>query len=194
MPVFVRPRCPEDLPGLGVDLIEQQPGSRYPFRDPLPIPVEQFLHATDALGAWVAEVDGDVVGHVCHTGPRDGYPGAEQLHAACAQAHGCGVGELSWVSALFVAERARGTGAGRLLLRAVVDGIRSAERHPCLEVLPHHGSARQLYLATGWRDVLRVRPPWLTSAVGDAGPDVHVMVLTQEPGVLPASATTAGMR
>lgn len=189
----MRPRRPEDLPGLGADLLEQQPVTRYPFRDPLPVSTDAFLHADDALGAFVAEVDGDVVGHVARTGPAHGWPDAERMNQACARAHGCGVAELSYVSALFVALRGMRRGAGRALLTAVVDDLRGVGQRPCLEVLPHHAGARSLYLASGWRDVLTVRPPWLTSVVGDEGPDVHVMVLAtgrggaDEPALTPAA-------
>lgn len=54
----VRPRRAEDLPALEEELLAQQPSSRYPFRDPLPIPVSRFLHADDASGAWTAEATG----------------------------------------------------------------------------------------------------------------------------------------
>ncbi len=49
--VVVRPRRPEDVVRLKDVLAEQQPASRYPFRDPLPFPVERFLHAEDAVAA-----------------------------------------------------------------------------------------------------------------------------------------------
>lgn len=176
MSLTLRPRRPEDIPRLGVDLLEQQPHTRYPFRDPLPIPVAVFLHAEDALGALVAERDGDVIGHVCWVESSGGFPDAQRMHDACAEAVGVPVDQLAWVSALFTAERGRGVGAGRLLLEGAVTAIRAIDHVPCLEVLPHHGAARQLYLSSGWRDVTTIRPPWLTSVVGDEGPDVHVMV------------------
>ncbi|WP_256838421.1 GNAT family N-acetyltransferase [Ornithinimicrobium faecis] len=176
MSLTVRPRRREDLPGLGADLLEQQPHTRYPLRNPLPIPITQFLHAEDALGALVAERDGDVIGHVCWVGPSGEFPDAQRMHRACAEAADVPVDQLAWVSALFTAERGRGAGAGRLLLEGAVTAIRAIDRVPCLEVLPHHGAARQLYLKSGWRDVTTIRPPWLTSVVGDDGPDVHVMV------------------
>lgn len=177
MTLTLRARRPDDLPGLGVDLLEQQPGTRYPLRDPLPISTEEFLHAEDALGALVVEREGDVVGHVVWTGPAQGHPEAERLNRACAEASGGDVDRVAWIGAFFVAERARRSGAGRLLLDAAVTALRADDRVPCLEVLPHHGGARRLYLSSGWRDVTTVRPEWLTSVVGDAGPDVHVMVL-----------------
>ncbi len=41
----IRARRPADVPALAEILLAQQAGSRYPFRDPLPVPVEEFLHA-----------------------------------------------------------------------------------------------------------------------------------------------------
>lgn len=173
----VRLRRSSDIPALAEVLLTQQPTSRYPFRNPLPFPVERFLHADDAVGAWTAEIDGRVVGHVCRTGSPQGFPHAADMNQACAEAHGCTVDELAWVSTLFVGAEARGRGVGRLLLSTAVDDIRESGLHPCLEVLPYHPAALQLYEATGWHEVLRVRPDWLRSAAGDAGPDVVVMVL-----------------
>ena len=118
--VRLRARTADDIPVLAASLLEQQAESRYPFRDPLPVPIEEFLHTDDALGAWVADVDGVPVGHVCRVGPAHGFPGADDLNAVCAAAYGCGPGDLTWVSALFVARGARGRGLGRRLLECVV--------------------------------------------------------------------------
>ena len=174
--VEIRPRRPADIPSLTEVLFAQQPESRYPFRDPLPIPIEQFLHVDDAVAAWTAELAGRPVGHVCRTGPVAGFPDADELNRVCAEAHGCSIDDLSWVTSLFVAREARGWGIGRALLATVVDDIRTAGARPCLEVLPVHPAAMSLYLATGWREVRRLRPAWLREAAGDEGPDVAVMV------------------
>ena len=172
---MIRPRRPADLPDLARVLRAQQPRSRYPLRDPLPIPVEEFLHAHDAEAAWTAEVDGEIVGHVCRVGALDDDD-AVAANALAAAAHGRPVGDLSWVSALFVAEVTRGTGLGRRLLDTVVADIAAAGRAACLEVLPVHAAAAALYASTGWTEAGRVRPAWLRSEVGDAGPDVRVLV------------------
>lgn len=176
-PVRVRRRRADDLPALAEALLAQQPTTRYPFRDPLPMPVEQFLHADDALSAWTAEIGGRPVGHVCRTGPAAGFDDAAALNDACAAAHGCPVDALGWVSTLFVGAEGRGRGVGRLLLDAVVDDIRSAGLHPCLEVLPMHAAALALYRRSGWSEVLTLRPAWLREAAGEEGPNVVVMVL-----------------
>jgi GNAT superfamily N-acetyltransferase len=176
-PVLVRARRPEDIPQLGHVLMAQQPSTRYPFRNPLPFPVEQFLHAGDALAAWTAELDGRPVGHVCRVAPPTGHEDAARMNEACARAHGCAVDDLGWIATLFVDQDARGRGVGRDLLDAVVGDLRHAGLRPCLEVLPVHSGALSLYDSTGWREVLRIRPTWLQQAPGGEGHDVRVMVL-----------------
>lgn len=156
--------------------------TRYPFRDPLPVSVEEFLHADDAVAAWTAEVDGQPVGHVCRTGPPSGFPDAGTLNDACSRAHGCKVSELGWVSTLFVGSDMRGRGVGRLLLDAVVADIQSAGLRPCLELLPIHPAALSLYRRSGWSEVLNLRPDWLRHAAGESGPDVVVMALLDGSG------------
>lgn len=173
----VRPRRAEDLPALEEELLAQQPSSRYPFRDPLPIPVPRFLHADDASGAWTAEVDGRPVGHACWIGPPSGSDAAEDMNRACAEAHGCDVGDLAWLSAVFVGLSARGTGVGRRLLETAVADLRAAGRYPCLEVLPVVPTALRAYEAAGWREVLRLRPEWLAAADADGAWQVRVMAL-----------------
>lgn len=176
-PVLIRRRTPADLPPLGAALLAQQAETAYPFRNPLPVPLEVFLRAEDAQGAWTAELGGQPVGHVCRTGPAGDFADADLLNAVCARAHGCEVGELTWVGALFVAPEMRGRGIGGLLLERVIADAREAGLRPCLEVLPVHPAALGLYLATGWHEVHRLRPEWLREAAGETGPDVLVMVL-----------------
>jgi hypothetical protein len=62
--VAIRGRRPEDLPRLVEILAAQQPASRYPFRWPLPFPVEEFVVRSHEEAGWVALVDGRLVGHV----------------------------------------------------------------------------------------------------------------------------------
>ncbi len=177
--VVVRERRPDDVPALVELLLRQQSRTRYPLRDPLPFPPEQFLHTHDAAAAWVAEVDGSVVGNVCRTGGRSGSPEDEQTRAAAALAHRCTEDELGWVSTLYVDLTWGGRGIGRLLLDTVTADIRALGLRPTLEVLPLHAAALALYESAGWRTVARSRPAWLRGALGDDGPDVQVMVLTR---------------
>jgi len=174
--VVIRPREPADVPALTEVLWEQQPSSRYPFRNPLPIPVERFLHVDDAVAAWTATVDGLPVGHVCRTRPPRGFAGAEEMNQACATAHACDVDELAWIATLFVGLGTRGLGLGRRLVDTVVADIRASGHRPCLEVLAVHPAAIALYTSSGWQPVLQLRPGWL-DGVGDDVPGVQVMVL-----------------
>lgn len=175
--VRIRSRRPDDVPLLAQVLLAQQPLTRYPLLNPLPMPVERFLHADDAHQAWTAELAGRAVGHVCRVGPPHGWPEAQAMNEACARAHGCAVDDLGWVATLFVDPGARGLGLGRALLDTAVAGIREARLRPCLEVLPVHAAASALYASSGWREALRVRPEWLRAAAGEDVPDVRVLVL-----------------
>jgi GNAT superfamily N-acetyltransferase len=174
--VRIRPRRADDVPALVDVLMGQQSLTRYPFRDPLPVPPEQFLHADDALAAWTAELDGRPVGHVCRVRSPRG-PEAEGMNRACARAHGCAREDLGWVSTLFVDPAARGLGIGRALVGTVVADMREVGLRPCLEVLPVHSAALALYEADGWQEVLRLRPEWLRTVDGEVPPDVRVLVL-----------------
>ena len=177
MSVDVRARTPADLPAL-VDLLwDQQPGSSYPLRNPLPMPTTAFLHADDADAAWTATIDGRPAGHVCRT---TGYPDPA-VERICAEAHGCAVDELGWVSTLYVGRDARGLGIGRRLLGTVVTDLRAAGRRPCLEVYPARPEAIGLYSSHGWQEVTSTRPEWLRAVRGDEGPDVRVLVLLDGP-------------
>lgn len=178
--VRIRARRPSDVPALAAALLAQQSQTHYPFRDPLPVPVEDFLHARDAIKAWTAELDGRPVGQVCRVGPAGGFQAADLLNEVCSRAHGCARSELAWVSTLFVATEARGRGLGRRLMEVVVGDLRRSGLHPCLEVLPTHPAAKSLYLAMGWQVVHRLRPDWLTAVAGAEGPEVHVMVLPDQ--------------
>lgn len=173
----VRPRLEDDLPALAEALIEQQPLTRYPVRNPLPIPVSDFLHFGDAVDAWTATVEGTPVGHIATTMGHTGRNGDGELDRACAAAHGCDIEDLVWISAFFVGSAARRTGLGRTLLRTAVDSIRESGGHPCLEVVPAFPAAMKLYESTGWTEVLRTRPDWLAGAPDSDGLEVVVMVL-----------------
>lgn len=189
-PATIRPRVPADVPQLVDVLWAQQPATRYPVRDSLPFPVEEFLHVHDAAGAWTAELDGRIVGHACwlrvppsaaaQRGVEASTGAVRTAAEACASSHGCGEDELAWVSALFVDPAARGLGLGPGLLATVVDGIRGAGLHPCLEVVDLNPAALRRYRADGWRTVLRATPDWLTAATGDPSLGTTTMVLLAE--------------
>lgn len=151
--MIIRPRRPDDLPALADALAQQQPFSRYPFRWPLPFPVEDFLARPNEEQAWVAEVDGRPVGHVMVGRPRP--------EEADAFAHLAGTSDLGCVSVLFVAREEQGTGIGGALLDRAVDWVHEQGRLPVLDVVQSHGTALAVYRHRGWTVVGDLRPPWL---------------------------------
>ena len=168
----VRPRTESDLPALVEVLAAQREEARYPLRWPLPFPTEDFIRRTSDLEAWVAEVDGRVVGHVAVQGVDDVFsPG--DLGLAWSAGHGRPVAELGIMGTLFVDPAVRGRGVGRALPDESVGWLRSRGLAPCLDVVPVHAAALVMYERLGWTEVARVRPPWLP----DAEPDVVAMVL-----------------
>lgn len=160
----IRARLPADLPVLATLLAEQQPTSRYPYRWPLPFPVEQFLVRPYEQVAWVAETGGALAGHVM-VGSVD--PGDDTFR----QATRCA--EPALVSVLFTATRTRGTGVGGLLLDTAVGWAREHGRVPVLDVLPAHSTALAVYRRRGWVEIGRMRFDWLP----DDEPDVLLMAL-----------------
>jgi GNAT superfamily N-acetyltransferase len=152
-PVTIRPRTDADLPALAEVLAEQQPSSHYPVRWPLPFPAERFLVRDAEEVAWVAEVDGRVVGHAT-VAALDGDEAA--LFTAAT-----GRSDLALVSVLFVARDVLGTGVGGRLLDTAVAWADEHGRLPVLDVVPSHGTAVDVYRHRGWSVVGEMRPAWL---------------------------------
>ncbi len=137
--------------------MRQQPLTRYPFRNPLPFPVEQFVARPGELAAWVAVLPGgtiaghvsvlDVTGH--ETGPR------------WAEAVGRRVEELAAVAVLVVDHELTGRGIARRLMDACESHLAAIGRVPVLEVVGAHSRAAALYRARGWEVVGTAHPGWL---------------------------------
>ena len=129
------------------------------------------------LPDFVAELDGEVVGHVC----IQSVQGQAITHAhvddsldrAWSAGHGRPAADLATVSSLFTALSARGHGAGGTLLDAAVAWIRAHDLAPCLDVVQRQSVALKVYEARGWIRVGEARPPWLP----DDEPPVIAMVL-----------------
>ncbi len=157
--------------------MRQQPLTRYPFRNPLPFPVAEFVVRRGELASWVAEVSTGstsgpvVVGHVSVLDVTD-----HEIGPAWSAAAGRPVEELAAVSVLVVDHEHTGLGIGSRLMDTCEAHVRSIGRHPVLEVVGGaHGRAVSLYLARGWRIVGDVVPHWLPEGEGP----VHVMVLPE---------------
>ena len=153
MSLIVRDRRLDDLPALVEVLTEQQPTSFYPVQWPLDIPVEDFLVRPGEEHAWVAEIDGRVVGHVAV------YTLGDELRGPFVAA--TGTEELAELAVLFVGADVIGTGIGGRLHDTAVDWIVASGRQPVLDVVPVHAQAVEVYRHRGWREIGEVRPVWL---------------------------------
>ena len=169
MNVNVRPRRPADVPLVGELIMRQQPQTRYPFRNPLPFPIEEFVARDGELAAWVAETAPDaatdaptVVGHVSVLDVTD-----HEIGPSWAGAVGRPVGELAAVSVLVVDLALGRRGIATRLMDACEVYVRGLGRTPVLEVVADaHTRALGLYLRRGWRVIGEVRPQWLPSGEG----------------------------
>jgi GNAT superfamily N-acetyltransferase len=113
-----------------------------------PEDVPEFFLSGREVAAWVAELDGRIVGHVAlHWTP--GYP----TLAVAQRASGRPAEDLLLVARLFVASDLRGTGLGRDLLRLATGHAQSLGRRAVLDVGQTLSAAVALYESEGWSRV-----------------------------------------
>ncbi|XVX20071.1 GNAT family N-acetyltransferase [Actinomycetota bacterium] len=171
---IIRPRRDEDVPALVEVLAEQRPTSRYPIRWPLPFPVEDFIAREGELLALVAEVDGQLAGHISVLRPVGGPDGPAPLWAA---AHGRPAEELAVVTAFFIGTPWQGTGLGGRMLDKAVEWIHANGYAACLDVVQGFSPAADIYRRRGWVAVGEFRPDWLPDEVAP----MLAMVLPVQP-------------
>ena len=166
MPATIRPRTNADLPALAQVLVEVHALDGYPVEgvdDPL-----AWLDLPDAIGAWTAEFDGQIVGHVALT-----EPGTSD-HAPRMFAAKVGSEPVAVLGRLFVSPRARSRGIAQLLAEEASRAAAAAGRRPVLDVMEKDRVAIRLYERLGWSALGRVRHRYgasLTeSAIAMAGP------------------------
>jgi GNAT superfamily N-acetyltransferase len=111
-----------------------------------------FLVSDDALGAWVMELDGDVVGHVA-LHPRTSRPVLELASTSLRLP----AERLAVIARLLVAPDARRRGIGRALLDVAAGEARSRGLWPVLDVLTDSAAAIALYEDCGWERAGDVR-------------------------------------
>lgn len=115
----------------------------YPRR--LPGDLRGFIVWPGAIGAWVAEADGEIVGHVAlHAS------GSHEVMNLAATALGIAIERLAVVARLVVSPTVRRQGIGRRLLEAAAAHVAAIERQPILEVTTRDQAAIDLYESCGW--------------------------------------------
>ena len=156
--MLVRSRTEADLEACATMLQRTHELDGYPHyaqQDPA-----RFLVAGHETAAWVAERDGDVVGHVAvHDAALDPTLPAAQRHTALPPAR------LAVVARLLVSPDLRRSGAGRALLEHATRHAHAHGQRPVLDVQQHSAAPIALYERSGWR---RVEP--LTLPIEDREP------------------------
>ena len=151
--VLIRGRTEDDLSGCELLARASHDLDGYPVH--MPDDMRKFLIAPDELAAWVAEVDGEVAGHV-------------SLHARCSpgaikvasRASGVKEDGFGVVARLLVSPAARRRGIGRGLLDTARTEATDRGLVPMLEVVAWHEPAVSLYEALGWSRVGQSRDPF----------------------------------
>jgi GNAT superfamily N-acetyltransferase len=105
-----------------------------------------FLCHESAIGAWVAVVDDEVVGHVALH--RDSMPG---VIALASETLGLAADQLGVVARLMVAPEVRRQGIAQSLLAHVTQEAINRGLWPVLDVVTVHTAAIAMYDALGWR-------------------------------------------
>lgn len=145
----LRRRRPQDLPR-AVRLLRVVHGDdQYPLH--WPDRPRDFLDGPDVIGAWVAERQGEILGHVAVSQVTG--RGVHWRELTGHEPH-----EIALVSRLYVRARVRGTGYGAALLQAATDDIRARGLVPVAEVVSANASARRLFGHHGW--TLRSMDAW----------------------------------
>lgn len=116
----------------------------------------EWLAQPSLLAAWVAELDGRVVGHIglSRSGAGDVAPGL------WSRREGVGLGATVVVNRLFVAPSARGHGIGALLMAQAVGEAQDRSLHPVLDVVASDTAAAALYERLGWELLATVEQQW----------------------------------
>ncbi|MEV0528906.1 GNAT family N-acetyltransferase [Streptomyces sp. NPDC050439] len=115
-----------------------------------------WLSNASLLGAWVADLDGRLVGHVSlsRSGEGDLAPGL------WSERKGTRTDLTAVVSRLFVSPQARGHGIGALLLGQAEEAARQGGLHPVLDVVASDIAAAALYERLGWQRLATMEQRW----------------------------------
>ncbi len=139
----VRARVATDLGGCRRLAEDVHTHDGYPVY--VPEDLLSFIAAPDALAAWVAVEDGEVVGHVVL---RPGTFGA--VIDLAMKKTGLPAARLGVVARLLVSPSARRLGIGRSLFEVAGSHAVQLGLRPILDVVDRHKAAIELYESSGW--------------------------------------------
>lgn len=139
----IRDRADADLPACVEALRAVHTAGGYPTA--WPAEPAQWLDPAGLTAAWVAELDGAIVGHI---GVLAGV-----YEPGLAEASGLPPERLAVVTRLFVDPVARGHGLARRLVERLVEHGRGSGLRVGLDVVDGSTAAITLYESLGWRRI-----------------------------------------
>lgn len=166
--ITVRPRAPTDIPALCDLLVKQRPATGYPEIWPLPMPIPDFLQRDNDEHAFVAELNGEIVGHV---GVAYVRPSEEKVRSgstahtaglgeAWATAYGAEIDRLRCIGTLYTDAAIARAGIGSALLEAATRDVVERGLLPVLDCVKAKTHVVAFYERRGWA-VIDERPaPW----------------------------------
>lgn len=155
--IVIRPRKESDIAPLIELLSRQQAETQYPVDWPFPIPLRDFIIRDTEVHAWVAELDGEVAGHVSVTRVEGG--GDSDMAPEWTRAHGVDISQLRCISVFYTDITKTGTGLGRRL-HDVAAAQALKEGYPVLDVVKSHEGPVRFYENRGWKTVHVMDAPW----------------------------------
>jgi GNAT superfamily N-acetyltransferase len=141
--VEIRERTDDDREACVAMALEIHHLDRYPIF--LPDDLWSFLSHPSAIGRWVAESEGHIVGHVAlHASSMPG------VVAVASEALGLAPDRLGVVARLMVSPSARRLGLGQTLLEWATREALERDLYPVLDVVTDHTAGIALYERAGW--------------------------------------------
>ncbi|MFB7647214.1 GNAT family N-acetyltransferase [Streptomyces sp. NPDC056084] len=145
-PAVVRPFEADDLQGAANALVEVHETDGYPVegvRDP-----QAWLRSDDVMAAWVAEAEGEIVGHIALMRPQ-----GEEAVSLWIEQTGDNEEHVVVLARLFVVRAAREHATGRSLVEAAMAYANAKGLRLVLDVMTKDAAAMRLYERLGWREI-----------------------------------------
>jgi GNAT superfamily N-acetyltransferase len=146
--VLIRHRDAADIPASARILRQVHASDGYPVEGVAD--AQSWLEPAALIQAWVAEVAGEVVGHVAIFEAQEGDPAVTLWHAQSGESAGS-TGAVAVLGRLFVLTTARGMSIGELLVRACMKDADRRGIQLLLDVMAKDQDAIRLYERLAWR-------------------------------------------
>ncbi|MES5819090.1 GNAT family N-acetyltransferase [Streptomyces sp. RG80] len=146
--LIVRPFEDADLTEAATALVEVHATDGYPVEG-VDQP-ETWLRSADVIAAWVAKLDGAVIGHVAIMRPQ-----GEDAVSLWMEQSGDREDQIAVLARLFVVKAARKHAVGERLMQAAMSYGSEHGFRLVLDVMTKDSAAIRLYERLGWREIGR---------------------------------------